>query len=49
MLRSGLVLMVSFATQQMVWVESKSVVRMEISSDAWLKYCYRPARQAKDG
>lgn len=38
---------VSLAKQQMPWVERKSVVKMEIASDAGLKYCSSLAQQAK--
>lgn len=44
---SGLVVTVSLATQQMLWVGGKSVVGMETSSDPGFKYCYSLAQQAK--
>lgn len=35
------------ATQQMLWVERKYVVGIEIASNPWLKYCYSMAWQSK--
>lgn len=35
------------ATQQMLWVERKYVVGIEILSNPWLKYCYSMTWQSK--